>query len=199
MACPRRTSPAFSLIEILIVVSIMAVLAGITLPLFDPGIHENLQSAAGVVLADLACARELAVANGSSYRVSFEVGENRYVLRHSGGNPLLNDLPTSAFGRGDDPADEQSTHLEDLPQFGVRPQLLAVYKVAATTSAVTDVEFGPLGETTRPEETVVWLTSGVGERQRFLSVHVNPVSGLVSIGAFQSTAPGALAGSESSL
>ena len=51
------------------------------------------------------------------------------------------------------------------------------------------VEFGPLGETTQSEPTVIWLSSGEGSSRRYISVSIAPVTGLSSIGSFQAATP----------
>ena len=58
-----------------------------------------------------------------------------------------------------------------------------------TFRSVTTVEFGPYGATTRSDTTVVWLTAGVGSGRRYISISVNPVTGLSTVGAFTGTAP----------
>ena len=185
----KRHPDAFTLLELLIVISLMSILASLIIPRLEPTIDAQLQGAAQVVAADLAYARSLAVTNNSSYQLSFDAESNRYVLAHSGANTLLDDLPRSPFRRADDPADKQTTDLDELPRMGLTVRLLVVHKANDSLEVVGDLQFGPLGGTSRPEETVVWLTSGAGRSQRYLSLRVDPVTGLVSIGQLTATAP----------
>ena len=187
---PRRPSTAgFSLIELLIVVSLMGILAGILIPRFQPSIHEQLQGAGHLVAADLAYARSLAVANDSTYQIQFEGDTNQYVLKHDGANAMLDTLPASPFRMPNDLPNEQTTDLDELPQVGPTVVLTAMHTGATPPVPVDTVRFGPLGGTTRSEETVIWLSCGVDQSARFLSVHINPVTGLATVGKFTGTAP----------
>jgi hypothetical protein len=44
-----------------------------------------------------------------------------------------------------------------------------------------DVEFGPLGETTRSSPTTVWLTIGSDAEARYVSLTVDPITGLTRL------------------
>jgi prepilin-type N-terminal cleavage/methylation domain-containing protein len=184
----RRRS-AFSLVELLIVVSIMGILAAVALPSLNPGIHEQLQSAARIVAADLAYGRSLAVANNSSYQFNFDLANNRYVLRHSGSDSSLDHLPDSPYRSVSDPSDRYRIELSEILNLGGHDVRLAAVKAAGANVAA--LEFGPLGETARPEETTVWLAAGRGDETRYLPVRVHPVTGLGTIGTFTSTGPDA--------
>src|SRR6185503_3194772 len=119
--------------------------------------------------------------------------QNRYYLRHSGANPDLAVLPRSPFRQNDDAPSQQTTRLADLPlpEPGVR--LVTVVVMQGAGQSATSVEFKPLGETTSKYETVVWLACGKGAAQRFISVHVNPVTGLSEIGPLTGALPAAVA------
>jgi prepilin-type N-terminal cleavage/methylation domain-containing protein len=182
----------FSLIELLIVVTLMGILAALALPTFNPGTREELQAAAQILLNDLAYGRSLAVANNSSYRIRFQVAANRYVLEHTGSNPALNALPDAPFRSPSDPANQHNVDLADLPHLaGQDIRLAAVAAPNGTRLTPAELEFGPLGETTRTQETVVWLAGGSGSRTRYLPVHINPVTGLATIGQYTATPPAA--------
>jgi type II secretory pathway pseudopilin PulG len=183
------------LVELFIVVSLMAVLAGLVIPSFMPDLTQRLDSTADVVAADLAWARSLAVTNNSTYRVTFNAAAGEYSLEHTGASAALDILPRSAFGRYSDPADVLTTRFKDLPNLGPTARIYTVVKQTASGSetAVTDLEFGPLGGTTRPETTIVWLAAGQGTALRFLPLTIDPVTGLVTIGAMTNVAPGSLA------
>jgi hypothetical protein len=145
-----------------------------------------------VVAADLAYARGLAVANGSKYKVTFEPANNKFVLKHSGTNTALTKLPASPFRRSGGDPNEQPTELDRLPTAGPRLKLTGVTTVATTPVSVTELEFREYGQTTRAEPTRVWLQAGSGKERLFISVTVDPVTGLTSIGAAQSTRPAGL-------
>ena len=183
------TREGYTLVELLIVVALMGILAGILLPSFNPSIHDQLRSAAQIVASEFAYARDLAVTNNTSYELTFDVAAEQFVLRHSGGNPLLDTLPSSPFHCADDPPDAHTTCLKSLPHVGPNIDIVKLYTSAATPTNVATLEFGPLGETTRSEETVVWLACGGGESRLYVALQVDPVTGLAAIGTIQAAQP----------
>jgi prepilin-type N-terminal cleavage/methylation domain-containing protein len=170
----------FTLVELLMTLVVMGVLVAALIPLLDADTPDKLNAAADIVAADLENARALAVANGSTYRVTFNVAGGKYFLEHTGASTALDTLPPSAFRRYDDPATRQTTVLAELP-LAAPPVRIATVVAAPSATAVSDVEFGPLGNTIRPQETVIWLSCGVGSSARHISIHVNPATGLVEV------------------
>lgn len=185
---PTRQS-GFTLIELLIVVALLSLAAGMIIPSANPSLRDQLEGASQLLAADIALARSLAVANDSKYQLTFNLAQNQYVLTHSGTNSALNTLPRSPYSLPSDPANQYIVRLENLPHIGGTARLYAARSLSSTPQAVTDLEFGPFGETTRSEETQVWLAAGVGSATRYLSVRVNPVTGLTWIENFQATDP----------
>lgn len=176
--------------ELLIVVSLMGILAALALPSLNPGTHEELQAAAQLMCGDLAYGRSLAVANNSSYRFRFQASQNRYVLQHSGANPALDALPDAPFRSPSDPPNEHRVDLSDLPHLtGQNVRLAGVTNTAGIRLMPEELEFGPLGETTRTQETVVWLAAGRNQQTKYLPVHINPISGLAAVGQYSSRGP----------
>lgn len=184
-----RHPRGFSLIELLMVIALISIVAGVVLPQFQPTIHDQLLGVSEIISADLAYARNLAVTNNSTYRVDFDLANDRYVISHSGANMLLDTLPSWAFRDPSDPPDQQITVLSELPRMGAEVEIYSVRKVAGSSQEVSDLEFGPLGETTRVEETVIWLACGVSTARRYLSLTVNPVTGIVARGEFSEKSP----------
>ena len=173
MARSHRESAAFTLIEVLLVVALMAILAGLVLPNSNPGIHDQLDSAARILTGDLAYARSLAVTYGNTCRVTFDFDGNQYVLHHS-------DVD-SPFRNTDDPAGQYVVRLADWPRLGPTVRLVGA---TASGSQVGDLEFDKLGETTRSPATVLWLAAGEGSCKRYITIRINPVTGLATIGPF---------------
>ncbi|HVW37087.1 MAG TPA: GspH/FimT family pseudopilin [Pirellulales bacterium] len=190
MPSRRPSSAAFSLVELLIVIAVMGIVAALTLPSVNSGIHEQLQSTADAIAGDLAYARGLAVANNSTYRFSFDLANNQFTLRYSGANPSLATLPPNPFqsGSNTDPT-QYVIRLNDMPSLGGKVQLVAVGTMGNRPASTTTLEFGPLGGTTSADPTVIWLSSGAGAAQRFISVSVNPVTGLAGVNPFGASGP----------
>lgn len=177
------------MIEVLIVIALLGILVGLALPDSNPSLYDQLRATALILKTDLAYGRSLAVANNSSYQVTFDAKENRYLLEHSGGNAALDKLPDSPFRNLGDPPDQHIVDLDDLPHLGPTVRILTVTKSLVAPQRVADVEFGPLGETTRTEETVIWLAVGQDRETRYQTLTIDPVTGLVEIGAYTSEGP----------
>jgi Tfp pilus assembly protein FimT len=173
----------------LIVVSLIGILAASVLPSTSPSLHEQLHASAQVVASDLAYARSLAVTNNSQYRITFNTGANSYVLTHTGASSTLDVLPPSPFRSSADVATEHTVTLSELPQLGTPAVLAAVHAGVDSPSSTTTIEFNALGGTTRTQETVIWLGAGAGGDRCYLSVRVNPITGLTWIENYQAAAP----------
>jgi len=180
---------AFTLIELLIVLVVIGLLVSFALPSSNPSIYEQLRAVGQIISADLAYARSLAISHGSTYRVRFETTQNRYVLQHTGADPTLNTLPDSPWRNPDDPPDQHIVRLDQLPQVGVPVRLKAIRPSSSSDETVGEVEFGPLGGTTNNTAVVIWLSAGQGKTERFLSITVDPITGLVSLAKVTAETP----------
>lgn len=178
-----------SLIEVLLVVALLGILVGLLLPDANATLPDRLRAAARLLAGDLAYARSLAVANNSRYRIRFEPAENRYVLEHSGTNAALDRLPLSPFRNPGDPADQQIVDFDLIPQVGTRVRLLGAMVEAGTIQRVDEVEFDAFGQTTRSAATIVWLCAGEGADRRYITVTVNPATGLATRGEYTTGGP----------
>ena len=180
----------------MIVVALIGILAGLAIPDVNPGIHQQLNSAARIVAADVGYVQSLAVTNNSTYRLTLDAANNRYIIEHTGANASLDDLPASPLRSPSDPANPHIVDLDALPNMGATVRFFAAQTSGGSPTAVTELEFGPFGETTRAEETVIWMTSGYGVAQRYIALRVNPVTGIVTIDSFQETPPAVLDGAK---
>lgn len=185
---PRRTASGFTLVELLIVVAIMGIIAGMVIPQLEPGVASQLEAAGGIVVTDLDYARQLAVANQSSYAVEFAADGTQYTVTHTGSNTSLDTLPSSPFRRPTDPADQHISRFADLPQAGLRVSFLAMEPTPAV-SAGNRLEFGPLGSLSSGTPTRIWLTGGQGRSRFYLPIMVNAVTGLAVLGEMTSANP----------
>jgi prepilin-type N-terminal cleavage/methylation domain-containing protein len=188
---PQRPATAgFTLLELLIAVVIAAILATLLIPNENSGTPECLDAMARVVAGDLAYARALAVSNNSQYRFTWDTVNNQYILQYSGTNPALSTLPNSVFSSPTDPPNQRTVALASLPHMGVVVQLVgAAASVGTTQQAVTTLEFGPLGGTTSSAPTTIWLSAGTGTNIRYITLAVNPATGLVTIGPYTAVGP----------
>lgn len=178
----RHSRHGFTLIELLIVVSLMAILSAIVLPSASPAVSQHLQAAAEMVASDLGYVRSLAVANGSSYRVVIDVSGNQYRIEHSGANSALDVLPSHPLLGVNNPNTELTVDLNMIPTLSRGGVQLS----SAETSGgalVTEIEFGPLGSTTETDETLITFAAGSGSQVRSITIFINPVTGLATIGA----------------
>ena len=184
----------------LVVITVVAIVAGVILTQFESAAHDQLVGTAQVIAADIAHARSLAVTNNSSYKITFDRRANQYALAHSGTNSALDVLPSSAFHAPDGSTTEHTTDLSSLPLGSGRVNLAVVESsdpmMMNDPEQVSDVEFGPLGETSRSLWTTVWLSVGKAAERRFIGVEINPITGLASIGKVQTAVPYTLAASD---
>ncbi|MCL6504228.1 MAG: GspH/FimT family pseudopilin [Pirellulales bacterium] len=174
----RRQSAGYTLVELLTVLVIVGILAALLIPGTRPSMQARLESAAQIVAGDLAYARSLAISRNRTFRASFQVAENRYTVGPasgvSGSATPLDPFASDRTGR----SGTYVTDLDELP--GVTGVFL--YKVAAAGPAGGEyIEFGPYGETSHAEESVVWLAGGMGGSERYMAVRVNPVTGLATV------------------
>jgi prepilin-type N-terminal cleavage/methylation domain-containing protein len=184
-----RNRSGVSVVELLIVLAIVGVLAGMVVSASTPSLSDQLESAAQIIATDVGYARSLAVTNGSRYRLTFDFGANHYTLTHTGTNAALDTLPPNPFRRGGDAANVYRVDLDELPQLGVAVHLFGVRTRSSPVQATTFVEFGPLGETTSAEATVIWLMAGEHGTRRYMPIEINPVTGLTEIGPLRTATP----------
>jgi len=185
----RRQQTGFTLFELLIVLTVIGVLVGLVLPDTSPAIDEQLRMAADILRNDLALARSLAVSNDSTYAVTFEEDENRYILTHTGTNAALDELPSSPYRALDDSSEELVVDFDELPQMGAAVEYVAAAALNFTLTRVDDVEFDSLGAPTRGGYTVVWLSAGEDESEKYIYLIVYPTTGMVKVGDVTTYAP----------
>ncbi len=184
MNTSRPQRAAMTLIEALLVVVLMAILAGLAIPSASPSLVEQLRSSASIVAADLDYARSLAVAYGSDFRVVFNTAAGQYEIEHAGTNPALDDVVRNPLDGESPSAGRYLVVLAELPNLGPEVRLAALSTIDADGQPqedVSDVTFGHLGETSQNRDTRIWLAVGSGPAMRTITVRVNSVTGLATV------------------
>lgn len=188
-ATRRRPNHAFTLLEVLIVVAILGVLAGIIVPSSNPDTYARLEAMAGILGRNIEYARNLAVTNSDNYKITFDVPGNQWILTHCGSNAALDDLPITPFHLASDPPDQQIVLLDEMSHVAETVRLHAIWELTTPPETVDAIEFHSLGETMRTVPTLIWLASGTGTGTRYISVRVSPITGVYWIEGYRATEP----------
>jgi hypothetical protein len=171
----------------LIVIAMVGILAAVVLPDGTPALDEQLRLAAQVLKTDLAYARSLAITHQSTYRITFEKAENRYVLTHSGADDALDALPDSPFRNPDDPPEQHVVDFDELPRVGRGVRFEAA--MLDDVLPVDRVEYNDLGELSEGGDTSIWLAAGEGKERKYIQLKVYAVTGLAEVGGYTTDGP----------
>lgn len=190
MSRRRANTAGLTLLELLIVLLIMVVLAGLAIPSAQPTLRDQLESTAQILANDLAYGRSLAVVTNSPYSFTFDVANDKYTFQHTGTTTSLNTLPRFPYPGTEDTPSKHVVALKDLPHLAAPVHLAGVLAFGTVSQSVSDLEFTPLGGTTRSAATVIWLSAGKGPAMRYISLSVNPITGLVNVGSYTGSGPG---------
>jgi len=82
----KRQSSGFTLVEVLIVVTIMALAAAIVVPRMTQAGQMQIQAAGRMIIADLLIAQNDAISHQATRRVVFDTATNRYWLADGTGS-----------------------------------------------------------------------------------------------------------------
>jgi hypothetical protein len=100
----------------------------------------------------------------------------------------MNNLPEDQIRNTTEPPHQHIFDLADLPHLsGQNVRLIALATPSGTR--LTQVEFKSLGETAQAQETILWLAAGSGADTRYLPIHINPVTGLATLGEYSASGP----------
>jgi len=186
---PANASGGLSLIELLIVLAVLGIVTGAVLTHLQSSVNSELNAAAQVVVSDLTYIRNLSVTNNSNYRVTFTPGTSKYYFEHAGTNTTLDVLPAALYGVISESPTRQSMDVGAVSLATTTLEVVAVLIQTSVPTETSNLEFGPLGETTRSEETTIWLAAGNGNGRRYIPVTVNPVTGNSRIGEQTTSMP----------
>ena len=187
MFATSRHRPGYTLIELAIVVTALSIFSAAAITYMSPSVVERLKSVARAIADDMSYARSLAVANNTLYRFTFDRTNNLYYLEHTGTTSAFNTLPPSAIRSATDTATRQTIKLDNLLGGSGAVRLQAI--VSSAMSGLSQLEFRTFGETTATTATTIWLASGTGKSLRYLSLTINPTTGLTTIGDITASPP----------
>ena len=157
--------PAFTLVEIIIVVVIIAIAAMVAVPLVSSAAGVQIRSAANMITADLEYAKSMAISKGQNFSVAFNKDVETYSLMNQGGTVIPH------------PVKKGFDYIVDF-----RKELNRVDIVDADFDNTGEVKFDYLGSPYNGDGDP--LNSGVVILQAgptTVTVNVEPVTGFVSI------------------
>jgi prepilin-type N-terminal cleavage/methylation domain-containing protein len=159
--------PAFSLVEVLIVLMIVGIVAVIVIPMHVSAADTELKTAADMVACDLEYAKSLAISTGKSYSVVFDTSAESYCIKDSGGQVITHPVKSGA---------------NYAVSFAGDGRLDKVNIVSTTFGASNTIKFDSLGSPF--DGTGAALTSGIiqlGAEKQTMKVKIEPVTGYISI------------------
>lgn len=180
---------AFTLIEFVIVILLMAIAAGLVIPSAAPQTEQQLRAAAHLVAAEVELARDLAITYNSKYKLVFDTNNNRVVLTHVGENSLLNQLPRELINNATSDATHRITDLSQVPGLWNQVTIAACAEFGVTTTPNNAIVFEPTGATNNAKSFLIWLKAGQGEWARYVTVVFDQSTGQVSVGTMSGVAP----------
>ena len=185
----RHRRCALTLIEVLVVLVIMAVMAGSVLTLAEPTAVSSLKAAARGLAGSLRFARNLAVVNNTDYHVTIDKNSDTYWAEHVG-TTGSDDLPPFPFMDSMTSGSGKPYLLGDFSDILGTVGDISIHVVRHGSTEVYGVTFNSIGEPVgRAAATVVWLHTSNGNQDLYQPVIIAPTTGLVSIGDVQGTAP----------
>lgn len=173
----------YTLIEVLIVVTILGIVASVAVPAMSSPSFHGLKSTGRVCASDLRLASQLAIQYGTTYTVDLDVSGNRYELRHTGtSNPPALQNPNAA------PGSIAGKYVVEVGSFGengsgTQGVRLIGAELKTSRQSVNNISFGPQGGTgpSRTEDTAIWFCRGTGANRQYLRLSVAAVTGQVWI------------------
>lgn len=165
----RRSTSAYTLIEVLITVTIMGIAAAIIVPNMLRAGTLGVQAGARMIIADLLFAQNEAMAQQSTRRVVFDAADNSYRVEKY-------DTTTSAWVLEFNPSEGTTNNMQNYEvDFDEDNRFTGIDIVSATFNGTNTVEFDDLGNP----------SSGGTVRLRFdehvYEINVAPFTGRVTV------------------
>ncbi len=83
-----KISPAFTLVEVLIVLMVIGIIAAIAVPLYVSAASTQLRTAASMIASDLEYAKSMSISTGQSHSVVFDTTAESYSIKNSAGQVI---------------------------------------------------------------------------------------------------------------
>jgi prepilin-type N-terminal cleavage/methylation domain-containing protein len=189
----RGRTRGFSLIEILVVVAILAALAGLAVTFTEPSPAARLQLTADMLAADLERVQELALSRGSPHRATFEGAERRFIVKHVGSNSVFNNLPKYMQTRQSEARTQATYAFDERSAYGKYVTIAAFEPASIYVNDEFPVQFAADGSLADGRTATIWLRSMDNGRTMFLPVRIYAVTGVVSVGTTVDMLPPAAA------
>jgi prepilin-type N-terminal cleavage/methylation domain-containing protein len=162
----RKTSPAFTLVEVVIVLMIIGIAAAIVIPMHVSAASTELKTAADMVASDLEYAKSLAISTGKSCYVVFDTSAESYCIKDSAGQVINHPVHIGA---------------SYIVSFAGDGRLDKV-NIVSTTFGANTIKFDSLGSPY--DGSGAALINGVVQlsaEEQTMKVKIEPVTGYISI------------------
>ena len=164
---PNIAHRAFTLVEVIVIVVILAIAALIAVPVFTGASQTQLKAAADKLAADMEYAKSMAVTMQKNYKVTFDLNQESYSLR----DDLDSVIP--------DPIRKGSSYIVTYPQ---ESRLDGVTVISADFNGTTTVQFDYTGTPLDAAGNAIATGSvTIGAGGHTMVIRVEPVTGYISI------------------
>ncbi len=173
---PKNRS-AFTLVEMLIVITLISILVSVSLISTDTSSAVSLETTARTIVTDLRLARSHAIKFNTKYTVNFDFVSQSYEILHTGSGNLP--VPKNYLA-GTAAVSDKYIRPVQIPSLNL-PDQVAITKLKLKTSEreVSDLEFGPMGGTgpDRNEDTILILSAERNGSTFYIPITVSWVTG----------------------
>jgi prepilin-type N-terminal cleavage/methylation domain-containing protein len=159
--------PAFTLVEVVIVVMIIGIVAAIVIPMQVSAASTELKTAANMIASDLEYAKSMAISTSKSYFVVFDTSAESYCIKNASGQVITHPVHIGA---------------NYVVSFAGDGRLDKVNIVSTTFGATNTIKFDSLGSPF--DGTGAALSNGIiqlSAENQTMKVKIEPVTGYISI------------------